>query len=176
MRTFNEYIIVKEFDRIIHEINMVAENNPDFNSLLLQEGWFGNAAKAIGQFARGAWSGGGIKAGSQAAWSTMTGPATQYQNALNALNKALGQIQKDPNWSKSTTTGSATLPAMNLSQWLQETIKELQNQITQFNNKDLANKNINAQGTTATAQQQIGADGKPFIPQTADPTTKGNIG
>lgn len=153
MQTFLEYVIIKDFDRIIQEVNTEAENNPTLNAILLQEGFWSNLGNAAKNFAQGAWSGGGIKTGAQAAWSQMTGPETQYKTAMGALQKALTAIQKDPNWSKSTTTGSATLPAMNLAQWLTEIIKELDSQTKQFANKKVQ---TNQSSVTTAAQPSTG--------------------
>jgi len=181
MRTFLEYIEIKNFEstcawhfgQVINE----AENNPEFNKILTQEGFWstlGNVGKAIGQFGKGLWNGGGIVPGSQAAWSQMTGPATQYKTALEALTKAQAAISKDPNWSKSTTTGSATLPAMPLVSWLKDTIQELNSQITQFQNKQLQGKQRAHTNTASPVPTVDPTTGAPFTPPVVNPSSKGH--
>jgi hypothetical protein len=61
------------------------------------------------------------------------------QSAMSALQKTLAQIQKDPNWSNSQTTGdaSAGFHSMPLVQWLGSIIKELGTQVGQFQNKQI---------------------------------------
>lgn len=136
---FLEYVEKREkinsiFESIIHE----AQSNPAFDELLQEAGFLGNLYQAGKKFLQGAWSGGGIKTGATAAWSQMTGPRTQLQNAISSLGKALEAIKKDPNWSKSQTTGQAgKFPSMPLVNWLSDTIQELKNQETQFGNKEL---------------------------------------
>lgn len=115
------------FESIIEEAN----NNPEFLEVLEEAGFWGNLVNAGKQMLQG------VKQGAQAAYSQMTGPATQFQNSISSLQKALVQIEKDPNWSKSATTGSPTMKAMPLAGWLRETIKELENQQSQFANKQM---------------------------------------
>jgi hypothetical protein len=122
----------QKLDNIIESIVLEANNNPEFLEILQEAGFFGNLMNAGKQM----WQ--GIKGGAQAAYSQMTGPATQFQNSISALEKALAQIQKDPNWSKSATTGSPSIKSMPLMNWLQETIQELKNQQGQFANKQMA--------------------------------------
>lgn len=154
---FVEYVERREkvnsiFESIVHE----AQSNPDFEKLLQEAGFLGNLWNAGKKFVQGAWSGGGIKTGAQAAWSQMTGPKTQLQNAISSLNKALEAIKKDPNWSNSQTTGQVgKFPAMPLVNWLSDTIQELKNQESQFGNKELPTAAA-AAAQTQTAQPAPG--------------------
>ena len=163
MRTFIDYVEQQKldtmFENAFRQLAIEAEHNSQLNDLLLEQGWGGmvrNAGQAIKQFGQTAWS--GLKAGAQGAYSQMTGPLAQYQNAIGALQKAWQQISKDPNWSKSMTTGGGGLPAMNLATWLQQTIAELQSQLTQVQNKQVnpATTQTNVAATTA----QVGANQK----------------
>lgn len=167
MRTFLEYVEQRQkLEEIFESIIVEAEANPAFNELLIQEGFWGNLGNAIKTGWQGMWSGGGIKPGAQAAWSAMTGPATQLGNAVASLNKALAAIQKDPNWSKSMTTGGTSpsgtkYPAMELHQWLKDTIQELTNQQKQFQNKQLPGTGMSAVSTAASPAVDP-ATGKPY--------------
>lgn len=130
--SFVEYIERRDqlqnlFDSIVFE----AKNNEDLNEILQEAGFFGNLWNAGKQFVQG------VKQGGQAAYSQMTGPNVQVNTAMTALKKALAQIQQDPNWNQSKTTGSSTLPSMPLVNWLTETIKELESQAQQFQNKQM---------------------------------------
>ena len=126
MRTFLEYVSFKNFEQIIQEVNIEAENNSKLNQILIDEGFWGNVGQGIKNFAQGAW--GGVKTGAQVGWSQMTGPATQFQNALNALTKAIQAISSNDQWKQSKTSDGKGL----LIQWLQAQVAELQTQIKQF--------------------------------------------
>jgi hypothetical protein len=136
MYTFLEYVAVKKCDNVLQEVCTEVENNPILQKALIREGvWdtIKNAGQAVEQFAQGAWSGGGIKAGGQAAWSQMTGPATQFQAALTALTKARDAIDKNPEWKQSKTfSGKSPLLV-----WLNSVLGELQQQQKQFQNLQL---------------------------------------
>jgi hypothetical protein len=143
---FSEYYTKRQkFDSVIESIVLEAKNNPDLLEVLEEAGFWGNMVNAGKEM----WK--GLKGGAQAAYSQMTGPATQFQNSIAALEKALVQIQKDPNWSQSATTGSSSIKSMPLLNWLKETIQELKNQQPQFANKQMA------QPQTAAAQPAAGA-------------------
>ncbi len=133
MRTnFSAYYEKRQkFENLIESIVLEAQNNPELLKVLEEAGFWGNLVNAGKQM----WQ--GVKQGAQAAYSQMTGPATQYANAVSALEKAFAQIQKDPNWSQSATTGSSSIKSMPLANWLKETIQELKNQQTQFANKQM---------------------------------------
>jgi len=133
-------------DHIFESIVLEAKGNEDLMRLLDEAGfWQGVANSGVGKFATNLYQAGkqlvqgigtGAKTGAGVAWSQMTGPATQLDHALTALNKALAAIQKDPQWSQSTTTGaSGKLPSMPLVAWLTDTIQELSSQKSQFANK-----------------------------------------
>lgn len=129
---FIEYYNKREkLNSIFESVILEAQNNPEFLKVLEEAGFWGNLVNAGKQM----WQ--GVRQGAQAAYSQMTGPATQFSNSISALEKAFAQIQKDPNWSKSTTTGSPSIKAMPLSRWLQEIIQELKNQQSQFANKQM---------------------------------------
>jgi hypothetical protein len=118
-----------KIDSILESVNFEAQNNPELLEVLEEAGFFKNLWNAGKELFKGA------KSGVVAAHSQMTGPATQFGNSVAALEKALVQIQKDPNWSQSATTGSSSIKSMPLVKWLQETIQELKNQQPQFANK-----------------------------------------
>lgn len=116
----------------------------------IEEGVLGN----LWQGAKQMWQ--GVKQGAQAGYSQVTGPKAQYGKALDALKAALKQIGSDPAWKDSTTTGVAGgVKAMPMVRWLDQTIKELESQSTQVQNKQIS-------GTmTQTAQPAPGADMDP---------------
>lgn len=142
----------KNIDSLFESIVLEAKNNQDLYDLLDEAGFWGNLVNAGKQMFQG------VQQGAQAAWSQMTGPATQFGNAIGALEKAANQLANDPNWSKSTTTGGGKYPAMNLVQWLKDTVQELKGQQSQ-----LANKQMPANIPTQSAQPNIDpSTGKPF--------------
>lgn len=130
----------QKFENLIESVVLEAQNNSELLKALEEAGFWGNLVNAGKQM----WQ--GVKQGAQAAYSQMTGPATQYANAVSALEKAFAQLQKDPNWSQSATTGSASIKSMPLVNWLKETIQELKNQQSQFANKQMP-ENIPTQST-----------------------------
>ena len=108
-----------------------------------------------------------MKSGFQGAVSQMTGPATQYGNAIAAIKKATEQLEKDPNWRNSTTTGaSGKFPAMNLIDWLKSITIELESQKGQ-----LANKQVTGVQTQAAQPMIDPATGKP-VPTSPTGTPK----
>ena len=130
---FCEYYNKRQrFDSLFESVVLEAKSNQDFYELLDEAGFWRNLANAGGQM----WQ--GVKSGFQGAYSQMTGPATQFANAIGALEKAAAQLEKDPNWRNSTTTGSASIKAMPLLNWMKETIQELKNQQPQLQNKQVA--------------------------------------
>jgi hypothetical protein len=152
---FSEYAGRRErLDSVLESVIHEAHANPDFAKILEEAGFWGqlgsNLYQAGKNFLQGAWNQGGIQTGAKAAWSQLTGPATQINYAISALQKAHKAIKDDPNWSKSSTTGEpGKYASMNLVQWLADTIKELDNQKNQFSNKQLP--------TTAAAGAQTQA-------------------
>ena len=143
---FSEYYKKRQnIDSLLESVIIESKHNPDLYSILDEAGFFNNLAQAGSQM----WK--SVKDGATAAWSQMTGPATQYSNAIAALQKALGQLEKDPNWSRSATTGSPSIKSMPLLNWLKETIQELKNQQPQLANKQVAGIQ------TQSAQPQAGA-------------------
>lgn len=159
--TFVEYVERRnKIDTILESVAYEAESNPELMRLLEKNGFWsqlgGNLYQAGKKFIHGAWNQGGIATGAQAAWSQMTGPATQVGYAVAALEKALNAIKKDPNWQQSQTTGQegkyASMPLVN---WLADTIQELKNQSSQFANKELPSKDA-AAPQTAPAQPAAG--------------------
>jgi hypothetical protein len=144
--SFVEYLEKREkINDILASVMIEAENNPELLQVLQEAGFLNNLWNAGKELFKGA------KTGAVAAYSQMTGPATQFGNSIAALEKALTQIQKDPNWNNSATTGSASIKSMPLVKWLQETIQELKNQQPQFANKQ------NAGIQTQAAQPAPGA-------------------
>lgn len=130
---FSEYYSKRQrFDVIIESVVLEAKNNSEFSKILDEAGFWGNLVNAGKEM----WK--GVTSGVKGAYSQMTGPATQYSNAISALEKAFAQIQKDPNWNQSATTGSPSIKSMPLVNWLKETIQELKNQQSQFANKQVA--------------------------------------
>jgi hypothetical protein len=171
--TFCEYAEKrKNLDNIFESIVIEAHNNEDLMRLLQEAGfWSGVANSGVGKFAQNLWNAGssfikgtarGVQTGADTAWSQMTGPATQLDYAISALNKALKAIENEPNWKNSQTTGQAgSLPSMSLVTWLKETIQELQNQKPQFSNKSLPDK------AAASAQTQAAQPAPGVSPGTA---------
>lgn len=157
--TFCEYAEKRQkLDNIFESIVIEAEGNEQLMHVLSEAGFWDSG---VGKFAnnlwqagtklvKGAWNQGGIQSGAKAAWSQMTGPATQMDYAITALNKALKAIENDANWRNSQTTGqNGRLPSMPLVNWLRETIQELESQKPQFGNKELPDKAAAAPQTTA---------------------------
>jgi len=170
MRTFVEYVEQKDIETNInwhlYRIAEEAEHNPQFAEILMQEGWWDNIkqwwnnsrfGQAANQFVGGATS--GLKAGTQAAVSAFTGPLAQFQNAIKSLNNATQQVNADPTLQQSTTTGSASTPAIPLGRWLSDTSKELQAQVSQLQNKQL-NRATAKYGSPA--QPAMGPSGSPY--------------
>jgi len=149
--SFVEYVERKEkINDILASVVIEAENNPELLEVLQEAGFLNNLWNAGKEI----WK--GVKNTGTAAMSQFTGPASQYANALSALQKAYDQIKKDPNWSQSQTTGSSSIKSMPLLKWLEETIQELKNQSTQFSNKQMP-------GTLPTQAAQA-APGATFDP------------
>ena len=176
MRTFLEFVEEKNAESNIvwhlQRIEEEAQNNPQLAEILMQEGWWDNIknwwntsrfGQAANQFVGGATS--GIKAGAQAAASAFTGPLAQFQNALRSLQNASRQVNTDPTLQQSTTTGSASFPAMNLGKWLNDTAQELQSQIGQLQNKQLT-KATAGYGAPAQPAATTGPSGS-FTPPVA---------
>lgn len=150
---FSEYYGKRQkLDSIIESIVLEAKNNPELFEILKEAGFWGNLVNAGSQL----WQ--GVRDGATAAYSQMTGPKTQFTNAMSSLKKALSQIQNDPQWQNSMTTGDPTkgYKSIPLTNWIQDTIKELENQHGQTANKQVG-------GVQTTAAQ--GAPGT-----TADPS------
>lgn len=144
----------KKLDSVLESVVYEAQANPELAKILQEAGFWGqlgsNIYQAGKQFLQGAWNQGGIKSGFDAARSTLTGPATQIGYAISTLEKAKSAIEKDPNWSKSQTTGQpGKYPSMPLVQWLADTIQELKGQQGQFSNKQLPTKDAAAAQTQA---------------------------
>lgn len=59
----------------------------------------GNAWQAAKGFAQGAWNGGGIKAGIGNAKDAMNGPKVKYQQATQAVQALVTQLQANPQFS-----------------------------------------------------------------------------
>lgn len=131
---FSEYYNKRQkFEDIIESVVLEAKNNPEFLKVLDEAGFWGNLGNAASQL----WK--GVSQGAQAAYSQMTGPKAQYGNAIAAIEKATQQLEKDPNWRQSTTTGaSGKFPAMNLIDWLKSVAVELKSQQSQFANKEIS--------------------------------------
>lgn len=131
---FVEYYNKREqINSLIESVVIEAQNNPEFLKVLEEAGFWSNLANAGKQV----WQ--GLKQTGQAAWSQMTGPATQYGNAIAAIKKATQQLEQDPNWKNSTTTGaSGKFPAMNLIDWLKSITIELESQQGQLANKQMS--------------------------------------
>lgn len=154
--SFVEYLERKEkINDILASVVIEAENNPELLQVLQEAGFLNNLWNAGKQMFQG------VKQGAQAAYSQITGPSTQYSNALSALQKAYAQIQKDPNWSQSQTTGSSSIKSMPLLKWLEETIQELKNQATQFANKQMPG-NIPTQAAQAAPGATFDPAGSKF--------------
>ena len=116
----------------------------------IEEGVLGN----LWQGAKQMWQ--GVKAGATGAYDAVAGPKANYQAAMNSLETARKQMGKEAAWKDSTTTGVAGgPPAMNLLNWMDQTIFELKSQIEQIGTKQVA-------GNTKTAAQPApGADFDP---------------
>lgn len=161
---FSEYYNKREkINYLIESVVLEAHNNPEFLKVLEEAGFWGNLVDAGKKFFQGAWNQGGVQSGAKAAWSQMTGPKTQLANAMASLNKALAGLQNDPQWQNSMTTGdpSKGYKSIPLVNWLQDTIKELENQQSQFANRELASK---------TAAAPVSNPSQPAPGATVDPT------
>jgi hypothetical protein len=126
-----------------------------YESIGIDEAGLMDLGRNLWQGAKQLWQ--GVKQGSQAAYSQVAGPKVKYDNAVDALKKALDAISKDPNWKDSTTTGVAGgVKAMPMVRWLDQTIKELESQASQVQNKQMP-------GTipTTAAKPAPGADFDP---------------
>jgi hypothetical protein len=161
---FIEYYNKREHvNFLLESVVLEAQNNPEFLKVLEEAGFWSNLVDAGKKFVQGAWNQGGIQSGAKAAWSQMTGPKTQLANAMASLNKALAGLQQDPQWKDSMTTGDPakgykSIPLVN---WLQDTIKELDNQQKQFANKELP---------STAAAAPVSVPSQPDPGATTDPT------
>lgn len=155
---FSEYYEKRNYiNSLLESVVLEAQNNPELNEVLTEAGFWNNLVNA----GKEVWK--GVTNTGAAVVNQFTGPASQYTNAISALQKAAAQLEKDPNWSKSTTTGaSGKFPAMNLIDWLKSVIMELQSQQPQFANKQ--------QSTNMTST----ANPAPGVPVSNNPRTVGS--
>lgn len=139
MRTFCEFVEQRDkVSNIFESIVFEAKQNEELYKILAEAGFWGGVGNALNA-GWNAITGAGRDIGQRAvgAWSQVTGPLTQYGNAIASLKKASQQIANDETLKQSTTTGTANFPAKLLTQWLPELIAELESQQGQIKNKSV---------------------------------------